>query len=136
MSVGDIVLCDILLLLFINNRWVSHRFVKVLLVYAEINKVPLDSKIIRIVRMTWAANAFFMIHAFAEGTVAVVLVSWQRHYSFIYNFEPGLWIWYVGIKHISEGIILALMLWILHSSPTSTSMRRRGSARVSTIAEV
>ena len=54
-----------------------------LLIYSEINKEPLDSKIRRIVRMTWAANLFFIVHAAAEGTLAVTLfVYWRRHHAF------------------------------------------------------
>ena len=115
--------------------WVSHRFVEVLLIYSEINKEPLDAKIRRIIRMTWAANLFFLVHAAAEGTVAVALFTfWRRRRALALVFAHPLWTAYVAVKPFSEVIILALMLWILQSSPSGgglpSARARRGYVRV------
>ena len=67
--------------------------------------------------------------------MAVALFTfWRRRRALALVFAHPLWTAYVAVKHFSEVIILALMLWILQSSPSGgglpSARARRGYVRV------
>ncbi|KAL3807627.1 hypothetical protein ACHAXA_005257 [Cyclostephanos tholiformis] len=98
----------------------SHRFRTVLKTLGEINQVPTESQVRRIVWITVTGNLFFLTRAMLETTFAAQLAAyWHRNGSVAETFSHSTWDAFVILKHWSELAILALMLYILQSRFTS-----------------
>lgn len=98
----------------------SHRFRTVLRTLGEINQVPTESQVRRIVWITVTGNLFFLTRAFLETAFAMQLATyWHRNGSVAETFSHATWDSFVILKHWSELAILALMLYILQSRFTN-----------------
>ena len=98
----------------------SHRFRTVLKTLGDINQVPTESQVRRIVWITVTGNLFFLTRALLETAFAVQLAAyWRRNGSVAETFSHATWDAFVILKHWSELAILALMLYILQSRFTN-----------------
>mmetsp|Transcript_41585 Transcript_41585/g.87263 ORF Transcript_41585/g.87263 Transcript_41585/m.87263 type:complete len:360 (+) Transcript_41585:175-1254(+) len=111
----------------------SHRFRTVLKTLGDINQVPTESQVRRIVWITVTGNLFFFTRAFLETVFAAMMVMyWRRNGDVAEVFDHGVWDAYILMKHWSELAILGLMLYILQnrftgSTPTDTMRGGEGS---------
>jgi hypothetical protein len=105
----------------------SHRFRTVLRTLGEINQVPTESQVRRIVWITVTGNLFFLTRALLETAFAMQLAAyWHRNGSVAETFSHATWDSFVILKHWSELAILALMLYILQSRFTNGISGGRG----------
>jgi hypothetical protein len=94
----------------------SHRFRTVLKTLGAINQVSTESQVKRIVWITVTGNLFFFTRAFLETIFTILLVIyWHKNGTVAEVFSHALWDTYILLKHWSELVILALMLYILQS---------------------
>lgn len=99
----------------------SHKFRTVLQTLGAINQVSTESQVKRIVWITVTGNLFFFTRAFIEAIFAFMLIIyWHRNGTVQEVFTHPLWDTYMILKHWSEVIILALMLYILQSRFTTS----------------
>mmetsp|Transcript_22139 Transcript_22139/g.33687 ORF Transcript_22139/g.33687 Transcript_22139/m.33687 type:complete len:366 (+) Transcript_22139:225-1322(+) len=102
----------------------SHKFRTVLQTLGAINQVSTESQVKRIVWITVTGNMFFFTRAFIEAIFAFMLIIyWQKNGNVQEVFTHPLWDTYMLLKHWSEIIILALMLYILQSRFTVAASR-------------
>lgn len=100
----------------------SHRFRTVLKTLGDINQVPTESQVKRIVWITVTGNLFFFTRAFLETVFAgLMVVYWKKNGDVAEVFGHGIWDAYILMKHWSELAILGLMLYILQNRFTSTA---------------
>lgn len=105
----------------------SHRFRTVLKTLGDINQVPTESQVKRIVWITVTGNLFFFTRAFLETVFAILLVLyWHRNGTVAEVFSHSTWDTYILLKHWSELAILALMLYILQNRFTSNAVEGSG----------
>lgn len=94
----------------------SQRFRTVLKTLGAINQVSTESQVKRIVWITVTGNLFFFTRAFLETIFTILLVIfWHKNGTVAEVFSHALWDTYILLKHWSELVILALMLYILQS---------------------
>ena len=100
----------------------SHRFRTVLKTLGDINQVPTDSQVKRIVWITITGNLFFVTRAILETTFAIRLVMYYKVNGTVDEiFTHAVWDTFLLLKHYSELAILALMLYILQSRFTNST---------------
>lgn len=98
----------------------SHKFRAVLQTLGAINQVSTESQIKRIEWITYTGNLFFFTRALIEMIFAGMLfIYWRKNGNVREVFSHALWDTYMSLKHWSEVIILALMLFILQSRFTT-----------------
>eukprot|EP00752_Nemacystus_decipiens_P008046 g7191.t1 len=109
------LLCMLSLVCSVEISRFSHRFRQVLRTLGAVNQISTDGQVTRIVRITVTGNVFFAIRAACELTVGWALYQhYKRYHSFDIVFSSSVWDWYILVKHVSEWMILFVMLWILH----------------------
>ena len=105
----------------------SHRFRTVLKTLGDINQVPTDSQVKRIVWITITGNLFFVTRAMLETTFAIRLAIYYKANGTVDEiFSHGVWDTFLLLKHYSELAILALMLYILQSRFTNSAASNGG----------
>jgi len=110
----------------------SHRFRTVLKTLGDINQVPTENQVKRIVWITVTGNLFFFTRAALETVFAALTVAfWTRNGNVAEIFGHRTWDAYILLKHWSEVAILGLMLYILQnrfaSSSSSTATATTGT---------
>jgi hypothetical protein len=111
----------------------SHRFRTVLKTLGDINQVPTDSQVKRIVWITITGNLFFVTRAMLETTYAIRLAVYYKANGTVDEiFSHGVWDTFLLLKHYSELAILALMLYILQSRFTNSNGGGAGGGESST----
>ncbi|CAM9506425.1 unnamed protein product [Ectocarpus sp. 12 AP-2014] len=109
------LLCMLSLVCSVEISRFSHRFRTVLRTLGAVNQISTDGQVTRIVRITVTGNVFFAIRAVCELAVGLTLyMHFKETHSFNMVFRSWVWDWYVVVKHVSEWMILFVMLWILH----------------------
>lgn len=107
----------------------SHKFRTVLQTLGAINQVSTESQVKRIVWITVTGNLFFFTRAFIEAIFAgMLIVYWHKTGTVQEIFSHPLWDTYMCLKHWSEVVILALMLYILQSRFTTSGEMKTGTA--------
>ncbi|CAM9784409.1 unnamed protein product, partial [Hapterophycus canaliculatus] len=109
------LLCMLSLVCSVEISRFSHRFRTVLRTLGAVNQISTDAQVTRIVRITVTGNVFFAVRAACELAVGMSLyLYYKQNHTFDLEFSSGVWDWYVVVKHVSEWMILFVMLWILH----------------------
>jgi hypothetical protein len=118
--VNSILLSIVSIICVVEITIFSHKFRTVLQTLGAINQVSTESQVKRIVWITVTGNLFFFTRAFIETIFAVMLITyWHKNGTVQEVFSHPLWDTYMCLKHWSEVIILALMLYILQSRFTT-----------------
>ena len=118
--VNSVTLSAVSVVCVIEITIFSHRFRTVLRTLGDINQVPTDGQVRRIVWITVTGNLFFLTRALLETAFAVRLAAhWRRSGDVAEIFSHAAWDAFVVAKHWSELAILALMLYILQSRFTN-----------------
>mmetsp|Transcript_17863 Transcript_17863/g.26105 ORF Transcript_17863/g.26105 Transcript_17863/m.26105 type:complete len:341 (+) Transcript_17863:140-1162(+) len=122
-----ILLSTVSIICVIEITIFSHKFRTVLQTLGAINQVSTDSQVKRIVWITVTGNLFFFTRAFIETTFAIMLIFyWHEHGNVQEVLSHPLWDTYMALKHWSEVIILALMLYILQSRFATSGEMKAG----------
>lgn len=126
---NSILLGTVSIICVIEITIFSHKFRTVLQTLGAINQVSTESQVKRIVWITVTGNLFFFTRAFIEAIFAgMLIVYWKNHGTVQEVFSHVLWDTYMILKHWSEVIILALMLYILQSRFTTNNSVGGGSS--------
>jgi hypothetical protein len=126
---NSILLGTVSIICVIEITIFSHKFRTVLQTLGAINQVSTESQVKRIVWITVTGNLFFFTRAFIEAIFAgMLIVYWKNHGTVQEVFSHVLWDSYMILKHWSEVIILALMLYILQSRFTTNNTSVGGSS--------
>jgi hypothetical protein len=116
-----LLLANVSIICVIEITIFSHKFRTVLQTLGAINQVSTESQVKRIVWITVTGNLFFFTRALIETIFAAMLIIyWYNHGTVQEVFSHPLWDTYMSLKHWSEVIILALMLYILQSRFTTS----------------
>ncbi len=112
--VNSLLLATVSVVCVVQITVFSNKFRTVLQTLGAINQVSTEAQVKRIVWITVTGNAFFFTRAALELVYASMLIMyWTKHGTVAKVFSHPMWDTYVLIKHWSEVIILALMLYIL-----------------------
>lgn len=118
---NSILLSTVSIICVVEITIFSHKFRTVLQTLGAINQVSTESQVKRIVWITVTGNLFFFTRAFIEAIFAgMLLIYWHKHGTVQEVFSHPLWDTYMCLKHWSEVVILALMLYILQSRFTTS----------------
>lgn len=126
---NSILLATVSIVCVVEISIFSHRFRTVLKTLGAINQVSTDSQVKRIVWITATGNLFFFTRAFLESVFCGYLyVYWKKDHTVARSFSHPWWDTFVGIKFVSEVIILSLMLYILQSRFSSSATGDGGAS--------
>jgi hypothetical protein len=124
---NSILLSTVSIICVVEITIFSHKFRTVLQTLGAINQVSTESQVKRIVWITVTGNLFFFTRAFIEAIFAFMLIIyWHKHGTVQEVFSHPLYDTYMCLKHWSEVVILALMLYILQSRFTTSGEMRTG----------
>lgn len=128
--VNSILLASVSIVCVVQITIFSNKFRTVLQTLGAINQVSTEAQVKRIVWITVTGNAFFFTRAALEIVYATMLIMyWTKHGTVTKVFSHPMWDTYVLIKHWSEVIILALMLYILQIRFTAANEAGIGATR-------
>jgi hypothetical protein len=124
---NSILLSTVSIICVVEITIFSHKFRTVLQTLGAINQVSTESQVKRIVWITVTGNLFFFTRAFIEAIFAFMLIMyWHQNGTVQEVFSHPLWDTYMCLKHWSEVVILALMLYILQSRFTTSGEIKGG----------
>jgi len=124
---NSILLSTVSIICVVEITIFSHKFRTVLQTLGAINQVSTESQVKRIVWITVTGNLFFFTRAFIEAIFAGMLIFyWHKNGTVQEVFSHPLWDTYMCLKHWSEVVILALMLYILQSRFTTSGEIKGG----------
>ena len=125
---NSILLSTVSIICVVEITIFSHKFRTVLQTLGAINQVSTESQVKRIVWITVTGNLFFFTRAFIEAIFAFMLIMyWHQNGTVQEVFSHPLWDTYMCLKHWSEVVILALMLYILQSRFTTSGEIKGGA---------
>jgi len=125
---NSILLSTVSIICVVEITIFSHKFRTVLQTLGAINQVSTESQVKRIVWITVTGNLFFFTRAFIEAIFPFMLIMyWHQNGTVQEVFSHPLWDTYMCLKHWSEVVILALMLYILQSRFTTSGEIKGGA---------
>eukprot|EP00979_Chaetoceros_neogracilis_P012015 scaffold3074_cov280-Chaetoceros_neogracile.AAC.30 len=133
---NSILLSTVSIICVVEITIFSHKFRTVLQTLGAINQVSTESQVKRIVWITVTGNLFFFTRAFIEAIFAGMLIFyWHKNGTVQEVFSHPLWDTYMCLKHWSEVVILALMLYILQSRFTTSGEIKGGGGEYQAVPE-
>mmetsp|Transcript_23054 Transcript_23054/g.35576 ORF Transcript_23054/g.35576 Transcript_23054/m.35576 type:complete len:332 (-) Transcript_23054:1023-2018(-) len=128
---NSIVLAIVSIVCVIKITVFSQKFSAVLRTLGDINQVSTESQIKRIMWITVTGNLFFFARAVVEMKFAATLLYYYYQNGNVDEaFSHESWDTYLLIRHVTELMILFLMLYILQNKFDTRNRRGEGYTSV------